>query len=104
MDRQEKVKNFLMGGGLALGGLLGMIGGSIKLLAYMIGGILGFLGISYLLGKSSSPSRGWLFLGLGALFLSGPILGLSIITPIIGLISLMAGGYILYKAYKRLSD
>ena len=103
MDRQEKVKNFLMGGGLALGGLAGIIGGIFNLSAYVIGGILGFLGISFLLGKSSSPSRGWLFLGLGALFLSGPILGLSI-TPIIGFISLMSGGYILYKAYKRLSD
>ncbi len=105
MTRGQKVKRFLMGGLLVVGGVLSLIPGTI--ISYIIGGLLAFSGIVFLTDKSSRMP-GLLCTVLGGMFIASqlPIFGgiFSTILIITGIISLVTGGYLTYDTYKKINS
>jgi len=102
MTRGEKVKRFLTGGILLIGGVLGLIFGSGSIMPYVIGGGLAFFGL-IMMSEKSSKLPGFVSLVLGGLFIANPLLGWAIITYLaIG--SLLGGAYLSYDTYKKINN
>ena len=110
MTRGEKVKRFLIGGSLLIGGILSLVVRGSNWLQYAVGGGLVFFGLVLMSERSSKPAGLFTFV-IGSLFLAEQLLpkylGMSFPSwtlTFAGILSLGGGVYLTYDSYKKINS